>query len=331
MLASLLRRHRPYPHQRNRHRVVRDQPDRSPTASGARRKRCRGRSISAADARAEAHRLAQARRFGAARSTYPAGHGADHGRADRRNPRSCRSFASGWLPAPAGWLRSRSCLFASRSSVRRRGLRGAARARSPNRCRTTSARPWLRSATRARTSTRPGDRVGTSAINRARGQERACRSRIALLHPSALVQAGLFDTQSVEAEAGGRRTSGVTDRGERRADASARSRLHSPSRARSGARDAAHPMLTGLSGSLVTRYFAERLLPQEFAGRLGEATLATAEQHVRTLVADAGIPAWAGVEQPIDLGCGCRAARRAAGLCCSRTWQSTMPAFATHR
>jgi hypothetical protein len=36
-------------------------------------------------------------------------------------------------------------------------------------------------------------------------------------------------------------------------------------------------MLTGLSGSLVTRYFAERLLPLQFAGRLGETTLATAE------------------------------------------------------
>ena len=37
-------------------------------------------------------------------------------------------------------------------------------------------------------------------------------------------------------------------------------------------------MPTGLSGSLVTRYFAERLLPLEFAGRLGETTLATAER-----------------------------------------------------
>ena len=37
-------------------------------------------------------------------------------------------------------------------------------------------------------------------------------------------------------------------------------------------------MLTGLSGSLVTRYFAERLLSQEFAGRLGDATLTTAER-----------------------------------------------------
>ena len=36
-------------------------------------------------------------------------------------------------------------------------------------------------------------------------------------------------------------------------------------------------MLTGLSGSLVTRYFAERLLPLQFAGRLGETTLVTAE------------------------------------------------------
>ena len=37
-------------------------------------------------------------------------------------------------------------------------------------------------------------------------------------------------------------------------------------------------MLTGLSGSLVTRYFAERLLSQEFAGRLGDAMLTTAER-----------------------------------------------------
>ena len=35
-------------------------------------------------------------------------------------------------------------------------------------------------------------------------------------------------------------------------------------------------MLTGLSGSLVSRYFAERILPQEFAGRLGETSLAAA-------------------------------------------------------
>ena len=37
-------------------------------------------------------------------------------------------------------------------------------------------------------------------------------------------------------------------------------------------------MLAGLSGSLVSRYFAERILPQEFAGRLGETSLMTAEK-----------------------------------------------------
>jgi hypothetical protein len=35
-------------------------------------------------------------------------------------------------------------------------------------------------------------------------------------------------------------------------------------------------MLAGLSGSLVSRYFAERILPLEFTGRLGEASLAAA-------------------------------------------------------
>ena len=49
-----------------------------------------------------------------------------------------------------------------------------------------------------------------------------------------------------------------------------------PARARSGAGDASHPMLTGLSGSLVSHYFAERMLPQEFSGRLGEASRASA-------------------------------------------------------
>ena len=36
---------------------------------------------------------------------------------------------------------------------------------------------------------------------------------------------------------------------------------------------APHPMLAGLSGSLVSHYFAERILRQEFSGRLGEASL----------------------------------------------------------
>ena len=37
-------------------------------------------------------------------------------------------------------------------------------------------------------------------------------------------------------------------------------------------------MLAGLSGSLVSHYFAERILLQEFSGRLGEASLAAAEK-----------------------------------------------------
>ena len=37
-------------------------------------------------------------------------------------------------------------------------------------------------------------------------------------------------------------------------------------------------MLAGLSGSLVSRHFAERILPQDFSGRLGEASLASAEK-----------------------------------------------------
>ena len=37
-------------------------------------------------------------------------------------------------------------------------------------------------------------------------------------------------------------------------------------------------MLAGLSGSLVSHYFAERILPQEFSGRLGEDSLAPAER-----------------------------------------------------
>jgi hypothetical protein len=37
-------------------------------------------------------------------------------------------------------------------------------------------------------------------------------------------------------------------------------------------------MLAGLSGSLVSRYFAERILPQDFPGRLGEAALASADK-----------------------------------------------------
>lgn len=37
-------------------------------------------------------------------------------------------------------------------------------------------------------------------------------------------------------------------------------------------------MLAGLSGSLVSHYFAERILPQEFAGRLGEVSLGAAER-----------------------------------------------------
>jgi hypothetical protein len=39
-------------------------------------------------------------------------------------------------------------------------------------------------------------------------------------------------------------------------------------------------MLAGLSGSLVSHYFAERLLPQEFSGRLGEASRDTAAKAV---------------------------------------------------
>ena len=37
-------------------------------------------------------------------------------------------------------------------------------------------------------------------------------------------------------------------------------------------------MLAGLSGSLVSHYFAERILLEEFSGRLGERSLATAER-----------------------------------------------------
>ena len=39
-------------------------------------------------------------------------------------------------------------------------------------------------------------------------------------------------------------------------------------------------MLIGLSGSLITHHFAERILPEEFAGRLGEASLGAAHQSL---------------------------------------------------
>ena len=39
-------------------------------------------------------------------------------------------------------------------------------------------------------------------------------------------------------------------------------------------------MLIGLSGSLITHHFAERILPEEFAGRLGETSLSAAHQSL---------------------------------------------------
>ena len=83
---------------------------------------------------------------------------------------------------------------------------------------------------------------------------------------------------SVEGEMGPRRTSRRHPAGKRGSSSSARCRHRRPSGARPRARHAAHPMLAGLSGSLVSHYFAERILQQEFSGRLGDTSLAAAER-----------------------------------------------------
>jgi hypothetical protein len=93
------------------------------------------------------------------------------------------------------------------------------------------------------------------------------------------VQAGLFDSRALKQRADRRRHGDAV----RRDSDARRTRLegdvrvslpHDP--------DIAAPlhMLTGMSGSLVSHHFAERILHEEFAGRLGEASLGATHQSL---------------------------------------------------
>ena len=148
---------------------------------------------------------------------------------------------------------------------------------------------------------------------RPRQRERAdCRLR---RRPRLTVGAGRALRQSsVEAEMGRRRTPRGHPAGKRGSRAPARRRLERSRGARSRARHAPHPMLAG----------PERLARLALLRRANSAAgiLRPARRDVarggraivRPLVADARLPARTGIEHPIDLGSGCRAACRAPWL-----------------
>ena len=95
-------------------------------------------------------------------------------------------------------------------------------------------------------------------------------SGVVRLAEGSLVQAGLFDTRTLKHhEETERQRRNALEDVRRRADALTGIAHCGGDGARNQA--PANPMLTGLSGGLLSHYFAERLVGADFAGKLGEA------------------------------------------------------------
>ena len=207
------------------------------------------------------------------------------------------------VTARADWLKTRSCRLAcastcpSAASTRREPREALAESLIAG----ASGRELERHAQRASRPSRARNRARRGASH---AQRRARAQRLPMLRragPTAGAS-GPLRQPGVEAEMGGRGTPRYHPTRKRGAQRSARGR---PS-----VRLAHDPelvmllilMLAGLSGSLVSHHFAERILPQEFSGRLGEAALGAAEQSVAAVVAHPGLPARAGIEHPSPSG-----------------------------